>query len=115
VTPDAAARLAALPATLRQWARERVDVRQVLARHVTDGEPLGRVLAVLHALRLVTDEEWVQRRVPMVRAAGVSGGLTTWCLCEWPEGACWAYGTVGVGTPGVSWRRVCADCAARVR
>ncbi len=113
LSPDATARLVALPDSLRAWARADPVVRLHLAAHVTAGVPLGHALARL-SQALGEEGDW---EVRLRLLAGVHPEKHwPWCARELPDGLrCRALTTVLVqvvrdGVPGGAVER-CADCA----
>lgn len=109
LSPDASARLVALPDSLRAWARADPLVRLHLGAHVTSGVPLGHVLARL-GQALGEEGDWEVRR-------RLLEGVRTekhwpWCARELPDGLrCRALTTVLVQLPEGGAVERCADCA----
>jgi len=110
VTPDATARLIALPDTLRAWAREDPRVRLHLAAHVAQGLPLGHALARL-GQALGDGGDWIVRGRML---AGVQHSkFHPWCSRPLPDGLrCRALATRLVQrAPQSGCVACCEDCA----
>jgi hypothetical protein len=112
LSPEAEARLVALPEALRGWARDELVVRLHLARHVHDGIPLGECLARIGqalgdlALRLRVERPPAAIGVRLVREH-------PWCTRHLPCGlVCRGLANVVVTRPdGNGAIDRCADCA----
>ncbi|TAK27256.1 MAG: hypothetical protein EPO40_16665 [Myxococcaceae bacterium] len=109
MTPDATARLVALPDSLRAWARQDPRVRLHLSAHVTAGVPLGHVLARL-GQALGEEGDWEVRR--RLEEGVTREKFQPWCSRLLPDGLrCRALTTVLVQLPTGGAVERCADCA----
>lgn len=108
LSPDATARLVALPDALRAWARADPLVRLHLGAHVTVGVPLGHVLARLGAALGEEGDCEVRRR--LVEGRGFEK-FPPWCSRELPDGLrCRALTTVLVQLVPSGAVERCLDC-----
>lgn len=103
------ARLAALPDTLRAWARENALVKLHLGQHVTRGLPLGHCLARLGAA-LGEEGDWQVRQRLL---AGVHcEKFWPWCSRELEDGLrCRLLTTQLVQRAGGGAVECCDECA----
>jgi len=109
LSPDATARLVALPDALRAWARADPVVRLHLGSHVTAGVPLGHALARL-GQALGEEGDWEVRK--RLEEGVEREKFQPWCSRLLPDGLrCRALTTVLVRLPEGGAVERCADCA----
>ena len=109
LSPDAAARLVALPDSLRAWARADPVVRLHLAAHVTAGVPLGHVLARL-GQALGEEGDW-EVRLRMLEGVKTEK-FVPWCSRLLPDGLrCRALTSTLVQLVPGGAVESCLDCA----